>query len=185
MVQRISDQNQYYTSTDTAPGSRARSTRRQRETTGLMVQEAPGEGKGFHQTMASETWGPGELGAWRWGLNRQAIVVVFACLRRLAPGRTCPPPGSLEAVAPSGTCPPLGDLAVCEGAGCGQYGWVQIDCPPQLLADEFGSLGILRTMFVIGNSTWRYGVLSVALVPARALSVVADRFGSKLPWGNH
>jgi len=36
-------------------------------------------------------------------------------------------------------------------------------------------------MFIIGNSTWRYGVLSVALVPARALSVVADRFGSKLP----
>jgi len=25
----------------------------------------------------------------------------------------------------------------------------------------------------------------VALVPARALSVVADRFGSKLSWGNH
>ncbi|QCE10069.1 hypothetical protein DEO72_LG10g1295 [Vigna unguiculata] len=28
------------------------------------------------------------------------------------------------------------------------YGWVQLDCPPQLLADEFGSLGKLRTMFV-------------------------------------
>ena len=53
--------------------------------------------------------------------------------------------------------------------------------PSSVLADEFGSLGTLQTMFIIGNSTWRYGVLSVALVPARALSVVADRFGSKLP----
>ena len=27
-----------------------------------------------------------------------------------------------------------------------------------ILTDEFGSLGTLRTMFVFGNSTWRYGV---------------------------
>jgi len=46
----------------------------------------------------------------------------------------------------------------CECAGCGQYGWVQMDCTPQLLADEFGSLGTIRTMFVPGNSTWRCGV---------------------------
>ena len=43
----------------------------------------------------------------------------------------------------------------CECAGCGQYGWVRIDCPP---TDEFGSSGTLRTMFVFGNFTWRYGV---------------------------
>ncbi|QCD87429.1 hypothetical protein DEO72_LG3g1965 [Vigna unguiculata] len=42
--------------------------------------------------------------------------------------------------------------------GALKYGWVQLDCPPQLLTDEFGSLGTLRTMFVIGNSTWRCGV---------------------------
>ncbi|QCE03760.1 hypothetical protein DEO72_LG8g1786 [Vigna unguiculata] len=38
------------------------------------------------------------------------------------------------------------------------YGWVQMDCPPQWFADEFGRPGTLRTMFVFGNSTWRYGV---------------------------
>jgi len=79
----------------------------------------------------------------------------------------------------------VGECCRCECAGCGQYEWVQLDCPPQSLADEFGSLGTLRTMFVIGNSTWRYGVWSVALVPARALLVVADMFGNKLSWGNH
>jgi len=77
----------------------------------------------------------------------------------------------------------VGECCRCECAGCGQYEWVQLDCPPQLLADEFGSLRTLWTMSVIGNSTWRYSVWSVALVPGRALSVVADRFGSKLPWG--
>ena len=30
--------------------------------------------------------------------------------------------------------------------------------PSSMVADEFGSLGTLRTMFVFGNSTWRYGV---------------------------
>jgi len=75
----------------------------------------------------------------------------------------------------------VGECCRCECAGCGHYGWVQIDCPPQLLADEFGSLGTMRTMFVYGNSTWRYGVLSVALFPAHALSVVVDRYGSKSP----
>ncbi|QCD89211.1 hypothetical protein DEO72_LG4g151 [Vigna unguiculata] len=52
----------------------------------------------------------------------------------------------------------VGECCRCECAGCGQYGWVQRDCPPQLLADEFGSLGTIRTMFVYGNSTWRCGV---------------------------
>ncbi|QCD86541.1 hypothetical protein DEO72_LG3g1064 [Vigna unguiculata] len=52
----------------------------------------------------------------------------------------------------------VGECCWCECAGCGQYGWVQMDCPPQLLADEFGSLGTIRTMFVHGNSTWRCGV---------------------------
>ncbi|QCD96017.1 hypothetical protein DEO72_LG6g719 [Vigna unguiculata] len=52
---------------------------------------------------------------------------------------------------------------------CGS-GWqvlrVQIECPPQCLADEFGSLGTLRTNYVrIGNSTWRYIVWSVIGFP--------------------
>jgi len=52
----------------------------------------------------------------------------------------------------------VGECCRCECVGCGQYGWVQMDCPPQYLADKFGSLGTLRTMLVFGNSTWRYGV---------------------------
>ncbi|QCD93593.1 hypothetical protein DEO72_LG5g1668 [Vigna unguiculata] len=53
----------------------------------------------------------------------------------------------------------VGECCRCECAGCGQYGWVQIDCPPQYIIDEFGSLGTLRTDYVrIGNSTWRYDV---------------------------
>jgi len=39
------------------------------------------------------------------------------------------------------------------------------DCPPQYLANEFGSLGTLRTMLRIGNSTWHYGVLFVVGFP--------------------
>jgi len=30
--------------------------------------------------------------------------------------------------------------------------------PSSMVADEFGSRGTLRTMFVLGNSIWRYGV---------------------------
>jgi len=52
-----------------------------------------------------------------------------------------------------------------ECVGCGQYGWVQMDCPPQCFADEFGSPGTLQTMFVPGNSTWHCGVWSVAWFP--------------------
>ncbi|QCE05455.1 hypothetical protein DEO72_LG9g458 [Vigna unguiculata] len=52
----------------------------------------------------------------------------------------------------------VGECCRCECAGCGQYGWVQIDCPPQWLAGEFGSLGTLQIMFAFGNSIWRYGV---------------------------
>ncbi|QCD83101.1 hypothetical protein DEO72_LG2g3444 [Vigna unguiculata] len=52
----------------------------------------------------------------------------------------------------------VGECGRYECAGSGQYGWVQIDCPPQLLADEFGSLGTIRTLFVCGTSTWRCGV---------------------------
>jgi len=37
----------------------------------------------------------------------------------------------------------------------------------------------------IGNSTWRYGVWSVAWFPACALPIVAGRCGSKTPWGTH
>jgi len=64
-VRRISDQNQYCTSTDTAPVGRARSARRQRETSGLMVQEAPCEGIGFRQAMATETMRSSVTSAWR------------------------------------------------------------------------------------------------------------------------
>ncbi|QCD96390.1 hypothetical protein DEO72_LG6g1093 [Vigna unguiculata] len=52
----------------------------------------------------------------------------------------------------------VGECCRYECAGCGQYGWVRTDCPPQLLADEFGSLGTIRALFVYGNSTWRCGV---------------------------
>jgi len=37
--------------------------------------------------------------------------------------------------------------------------------PSSVVADEFGSPGTLRTLFVFGNSTWRYGVWSVAWFP--------------------
>ena len=46
----------------------------------------------------------------------------------------------------------VGECYQCECADCGPHGWVQIDCPPQYLADEFGSLGTLRTTFVLGTS---------------------------------
>jgi len=52
-----------------------------------------------------------------------------------------------------------------------------------LLSDELTSLVVLGCLY--RNSTWRYGVWSVAWFPAHALSVVADRYGSKSPWGNH
>jgi len=45
----------------------------------------------------------------------------------------------------------VGECCRCECASYGSYGWVQIDCPPQYLADEYGSLGTLRTMFVLGT----------------------------------
>ena len=38
-----------------------------------------------------------------------------------------------------------------ECASCGSYGWVQIDCPPQYLTNEFGSLRTLQTMFIVGT----------------------------------
>ena len=59
----------------------------------------------------------------------------------------------------------VGECCRCECAGCGQYGWVQMDCPPQWFTNEFGSHGTLQTMFVFGNSTWRYGMWSVAWYP--------------------
>jgi len=45
----------------------------------------------------------------------------------------------------------VGESCRCKCASYGSYGWVQIDCPPQYVADEFGSLGTLRTMFVLGT----------------------------------
>jgi len=60
---------------------------------------------------------------------------------------------------------------------CGSYGWVQIDCSPQYVADELGSLGTLQTMFLLRTSP------SVSMVcswfPERALQVVACRCGNK------
>jgi len=62
---------------------------------------------------------------------------------------------------------------VGECAGCGQYGWVQMDCPPQWIADEFGSPGTLRIMFVELHLVLRCVIRS--MVFARALSAVTDR----------
>ena len=54
----------------------------------------------------------------------------------------------------------VGECYRCECASCGLYGWVQIDCLPQYVADEFGSLGTLRTMFILGTppSVTEYGL---------------------------
>jgi len=88
----------------------------------------------------------------------------------------------------------VGKCCRCECAGCGQYGWVQMDCPPQWFADEFGSPGMLRTMFVIGNSTWRYDVWFVAWFPhvlyrlwpigvaSRRLEILTKRCRTRITW---
>jgi len=34
----------------------------------------------------------------------------------------------------------VGECCRWECAGCGQYGWVQMDCPPQCFADELPPL---------------------------------------------
>jgi len=34
----------------------------------------------------------------------------------------------------------IGECCRWKCAGCGQYGWVQMDCPPQCFADEFSPL---------------------------------------------
>ena len=69
-----------------------------------------------------------------------------------------------------------------------------MDCSPQWFTDEFGSPGMLRTMFVFGNSTWRYGVWSVAWFPhllywlwpigvaARHLEILNRRGRTRLAW---
>jgi len=56
-----------------------------------------------------------------------------------------------------------------------------MDGPSQQIADEFDSLGTIRLMLYLGTppgitvcDPWQW-------FPARALSVVADRFGSILP----
>jgi len=66
--------------------------------------------------------------------------------------------------------------------------------PSSVVADEFGSLGTLQTMFVFGNSTWRYGVWSVAWFPhvlyrlwpigvaARHLEILNRRYITLLTW---
>ena len=73
----------------------------------------------------------------------------------------------------------VGECCRCECAGCGQYGWVQMDCPPQWL---------LTSLVVLGTDYDRIWELHLALrcvicsmVFARALSVVADRCDSKTP----
>ena len=47
---------------------------------------------------------------WRWGWFRHTVSAALGFLKRLAPGGTRPPPGSLEAAAPGGTCPPPGNF---------------------------------------------------------------------------
>jgi len=66
--------------------------------------------------------------------------------------------------------------------------------PSLVVADEFGSPGMLRTMFVIGNSTWHYGVRFVACFPhvlyrlwpidvaARHLELLTRRCRTLLTW---
>ena len=70
--------------------------------------------------------------------------------------------------------------------------------PSSVVVDEFGSPGTLRTMFKPGNSTWRYGVWSVAWFPhvlyrlwpigvaARHLEILNRRYRTLLtglwPW---
>jgi len=66
--------------------------------------------------------------------------------------------------------------------------------PSSVVADEFGSPRTLRTMFVFGNSTWRYGVRSVAWFPhvlyrlwpigvaARHLEILTRRCRTLLIW---
>ena len=53
----------------------------------------------------------------------------------------------------------VGEYCQYECASCGSYEWIEIDYPPQYLADESGSLGTLRTMFVLGTppSVTKYG----------------------------
>ncbi|QCD89558.1 hypothetical protein DEO72_LG4g504 [Vigna unguiculata] len=102
----------------------------------FMIWDA-GEGR---DSQSMELMNCGKIGSWcniQSSHNFENEGVPRECRNRLAVRRW--PPGAVT-------------------VGCGQYEWVQLDCPPQLLADEFGSLGTLRTMFIIGNSTWRYGV---------------------------
>ena len=66
--------------------------------------------------------------------------------------------------------------------------------PSSVVADEFGSPRTLRTMFVFENSTWRYGVGSVAWFPhvlyrlwsigvaARHLEILTRRCRTLLTW---
>ena len=66
--------------------------------------------------------------------------------------------------------------------------------PSSVVADEFGSPGTLGTMFVLGNSTWHYGVWSVACfshelyrlwligVAARHLEILNRRYRTLLTW---
>ncbi|QCD78878.1 hypothetical protein DEO72_LG1g2514 [Vigna unguiculata] len=39
------------------------------------------------------------------------------------------------------SCGSVGECYRCECAGCGHYGWVQMDCPPQRLLTSLVVLG--------------------------------------------
>jgi len=43
----------------------------------------------------------------------------------------------------------VGECYWCECARSGMYKWVQLDCPPQYLIDEFGNLGTLRMLLQV------------------------------------
>ena len=45
----------------------------------------------------------------------------------------------------------VGECCRCECARNGVYGWVQLDCPPQYLTNEFASLGMLQILFILGT----------------------------------
>jgi len=56
--------------------------------------------------------------------------------------------------------------------------------PSSVITNEFGSLGTIRLMCYFGTPPDITVYDLQQWFPSRALSVVADRFGSKLPWSS-
>jgi len=93
----------------------------------------------------------------------------------------------LWVVARVGECAGVSVLVVASTDGSNRL-------PSSVVADEFGSPRTLRTIFVFENSTWRYGVGSVAWFPhvlyrlwpigvaARHLEILTIRCRTLLTW---